>query len=229
MPNNITNRLEIKGTDDQLSEVLEAINGEQGIIDFNKIIRMPESLFIDEESYSMNIQDVLFGNDQLSLKLILVTQRVLTDMDEQSRKKYVEIALTRQSNQEKYGHASWYEWSKEHWGTKWNAYNQYLVDGQDNAIYFETAWISPYKVIAQLSKMYPEVEFEVKYVDECPGEYSGIYAYKNGEEVKQIDLRGKEEESYELFFEIHPNCRKDYRKLKDGTYEWIVEEDDVED
>lgn len=36
----------------------------------------------------------------------------------------------------------WYDWSIEHWGTKWDACEPY-VDTANSAVYFDTAWSAP--------------------------------------------------------------------------------------
>ena len=53
MPNNVFNRLELKGKPALVREILEAIQDDElgpGSIDLNKIIPMPPALLIDEGS-----------------------------------------------------------------------------------------------------------------------------------------------------------------------------------
>lgn len=59
---------------------------------------------------------------------------------------------------------NWYDWNVAHWGTKWNAYCQSVVE-QDNdeiTLQFDTAWSPPEPVIARLKEIieekYPESE-----------------------------------------------------------------------
>lgn len=54
----------------------------------------------------------------------------------------------------------WYQWRCEHWGTKWNAYNQDLIDISYGCIElkFDTAWAPPIPIIDKLREM-EEVEW----------------------------------------------------------------------
>ena len=45
MPNHVTSRIEFHGDQERINEVLELINGENGRIDFDKIIQMPDNIF----------------------------------------------------------------------------------------------------------------------------------------------------------------------------------------
>lgn len=83
-----------------------------------------------------------------------------------------------------YGAPTWYEWCTKNWGTKWNASGTSFFN--NNEIQFETAWCTPMPVIVELSKMYPELEVELSFIDEedlyGDGEYTCIIL-KNGEQV----------------------------------------------
>ena len=54
LPNYITNRLHLSGEQSRIDELLESIKGEESIIDFNRIIPMPESLNIEAGSRTNN-------------------------------------------------------------------------------------------------------------------------------------------------------------------------------
>lgn len=71
------------------------------------------------------------------------------------------------ANIEKYGHATWYTWAIENWGTKWSGGHCDMAtsDGVVSAS-FSTAWSPPVPVIAALSALYPEVPFTLKYADD---------------------------------------------------------------
>ena len=69
------------------------------------------------------------------------------------------------------GFPSWYEWSINNWGTKWNAY-QFKERGNLGVRYtfeFQTAWAFPEPVFIQLTNMFPELVFEVVCFDEGMG------------------------------------------------------------
>lgn len=77
---------------------------------------------------------------------------------------------------ERYGKNNWYDWSWEHWGTKWNAVDV-SVDG--DSLYFWTAWSPCSPVILELSRIFPDVGFMYYFLDEG-GFFSGIECYSEG-------------------------------------------------
>ena len=50
MPNNITNKIVFSGEKENINKVLELIKGEDRIIDFDKIVPMPKSMFLPSGS-----------------------------------------------------------------------------------------------------------------------------------------------------------------------------------
>ena len=78
-----------------------------------------------------------------------------------------------------YGASDWYEWRRNNWGTKWEAYDQQHEEG--SLVYeFNTAWTSPIEVIKYLSKKFPTSVFGVEYADEDLGNNCGSYSIKDG-------------------------------------------------
>jgi hypothetical protein len=74
-----------------------------------------------------------------------------------------------------------YEWCCEHWGTKWNAYNQRQLS--PTAIYFETAWDPPEPVMDALAAKFPDVSFTLEYTDEGIAEHRGVIRYAEGKQL----------------------------------------------
>lgn len=97
----------------------------------------------------------------------------------------------------------WYSWCIEMWGTKWNAKDSYTTSSGE--VVFETAWSTPFQVIFELSRQYPQVTLIVKFADESIGYNCGEYHLKNGEVVYQIEYNEVEAcelwgyDPYELF------------------------------
>ena len=79
----------------------------------------------------------------------------------------------------KTGLKSWYEWSINNWGTKWNSYDNEFNYGE-NAISFSTAWSFPEPVMNKLIEKFPEVEFSWMWADEDRGHNTGQYEYFDG-------------------------------------------------
>lgn len=117
------------------------------------------------------------------------------------------------ANIEKYGHADWYSWCVENWGTKWNCDAQdWTIEGDRISFWFDSAWSPPvalYHVIEQDNIF----EVEAGYLEEgmgFVGRYSGgfddYYEYSDLESLDDIpeeileewDLRSRMEEWEEM-------------------------------
>jgi Ferredoxin-like domain in Api92-like protein len=82
----------------------------------------------------------------------------------------------------------WYQWSCEHWGTKWNAWDGsrrgYGRTGRVRYRFF-TAYDPPLPVFAELARRFPSVEIELTFEVELWG--SGRAAWRDGELVDYSD------------------------------------------
>lgn len=64
---------------------------------------------------------------------------------------------------------NWYNWSIDHWGTKWNAYDTCVEkEGKETKLSFLTAWGTPDPVIVAFANK-TQVPFQYKYFDEGHG------------------------------------------------------------
>ena len=72
---------------------------------------------------------------------------------------------------------NWYDWSVNHWGTKWDATDPdiYWICPDEVSIIFDTAWSAPYPVYSKLDEEYGEELFiSIEYADEDLGNNCGI-------------------------------------------------------
>ena len=224
MPNHVTNRLTIIGTEEQVKQVREAINGEREdqFIDFNKIAPIPKELegtqsplkIISQEEY--DIQELKIAND---------------DLTENERNWGFSRGLTQELADEykkKFGYAEWYSWQNANWGTKWNAYSQ--VERDIDCIEFQTAWATPYELLVKLSNMFPEVTFEVKYSDEDFGYNVGEFTLLNGEEIDTNKPKGGSVEAIELAINVQYGTPDEYFDCNQDIFnEYIDDEDELND
>jgi hypothetical protein len=196
MPNHITNRLTIIGTEEQVAQVRAEIKGEREdqYIDFHKIAPIPKELegtvspmrIVSQEEY--DAQEKKIATD---------------DLTENEKNWGISRSLTQalaDEYKEKFGHCDWYGWQTANWGTKWNAYDQYSND--DAVIEFNTAWSTPYSLLVNLSKKYPQVTFEVEYADEDFGYNVGKYVLLDGEVIEQNIPDGGSQEAIEMAMDI---------------------------
>ncbi|UOO85693.1 hypothetical protein [Neisseria arctica] len=92
----------------------------------------------------------------------------------------IELGRACIQNLQRYGYTNWYWWRMANWGTKWNAYHQY-VDVSDTELYitFDTAWSLPEPIYREIAKLFPELKMEVLYIDEgCF--FAGTYVLSGG-------------------------------------------------
>lgn len=230
MPNHIQNRLTVIGDKGEVKKVFEAIasvdaEGNKLQIDFDKIKPMPPSLQITSGSNGEMAHQLLFGGKK---------QKFFPIDDEEQRKRFkampvaaqkeaVELAIKYQYNLANFGHATWYDWSIEHWGTKWNAYDQNDDRNSEDCIYFQTAWSGPFPVIRHLSTLFYKVTLRLEFADEDSGSNAGLVEFKNGEVVTEDIPANDSKEAYDLYFDLHPGRIEDY-EFVDGTYRYKDEE-----
>jgi hypothetical protein len=214
MPNHIQNRLTIVGENYDL--IKSEISSEDRQIDFNQIISKPIELDIDQDSYLYPL------SNQFSAKepLLDIMKKLKARSSEETNKNFFQGL----SNYLKYGHATWYSWCLENWGTKWNAYGQNDERNSDNVIYFQTAWSSPIPVIKALSEKYPNNEFKIEYADEDTGSNCGSIVFKNGVMIIKTIFENQSKAAYDMYFKLNPTDIKHYQ-LVGGAYEYIDTDD----
>lgn len=232
MPNHVTNYLTINAEGDILEKIKREISSGEGDeytpIDFNKIIPRPESLNITSGSQTDNAIAVMLykksGEDKRLREMLnwhWAKEEGITTVDELVThliyKGLVDFDMAERAinNMKEYGHADWYSWSIDKWGTKWNAYS---TDDNGDEIIFQTAWSCPEGVIVALSQKYPEVEFTVRYADEDFGANVGEFGIIDGVETWTNIPDNGSVEAFRLAMDI----------LKD---EWRVEDclNDIEE
>lgn len=203
MPNHITNRLTIIGTEEQVKQVREAIKGEreEQFIDFNKIAPIPKELenttsptrIISQKEYDEQEKRIVEGNLTDNEKNFGLSRGLTQKLADEYKKKF--------------GYADWYNWQIENWGTKWNAYEQVQIE---NVIEFQTAWSTPFALLVNLSLMFPEVTFEVRFADEDFGHNVGEYTLLGGDEMDSNIPDGGSDEAYEMAMDIQYGTPEDY-------------------
>jgi hypothetical protein len=185
MPNWTENDLYIKcNTPERAREVKAAIQGEKRDFDFNRIIRMPESI-ANTESGSRNADDIAAYCKNAGIALAPRECGFLVDPREVDPSRgNPEVGKVLYENIQKYGFPTWYEWACRNWGTKWNAAESSLDCPCPCVVHvrFSTAWCAPLPVIEALSRMFPDAEITLD------SRYEGSEAptrdvYLNGEVV----------------------------------------------
>ena len=174
MPNWTYNTIIVEGRAEAIREFLEFVSGGAGQpFDFNKLIPMPELLrHTSTGRRSFNGEDhrawyVIDPDLPFSDRAYEDNERPFTPQEKAA------LAAI--------GYDSWYDWSIEHWGTKWNACRVEIDDieplsGEPKrvsaVIRFETAWAAPLPLFQACADAFPHLEFEVCWSDEESAENS---------------------------------------------------------
>ncbi len=166
MPNHITNYIIPVTSDDKLKEeFFNALRGENGAIDFNSVIKMPDEL-----------KDTIAGSDS-----VVPDREYEKAVKERKELAYEGMPISESMQKdymERFGASDWYEWSILNWSTKWNAYE---IDTGEYHIRFDTAWSTPLGVFKALSEKFPDLKFYVFYADEDLGSNCGVVTCLGGE------------------------------------------------
>jgi hypothetical protein len=91
---------------------------------------------------------------------------------------------------------AWYDWSVQHWGTKWNTGVAKFETDKDckiavtpDKLYFETAWSCPVPIFKLLAEKFPEHEITIR-AYECEISWHATFTLKDGQ------LTGVQEECH---------------------------------
>ena len=225
MPNNVFNRLELKGKPALVREILEAIQDDElgpGSIDLNKIIPMPPALLIDEGSVTHTgyeaVRDFLgrhpgIQKDEL-LSLTAEAARTLDPKLTVQHEQTWELGKKAYLKQLEYGHTSWYGWRIQHWGTKWNAYDQTVKEntGSSAVLEFYTAWNAPAPVVEKLAEQNPGIVFRHRWADEDIGYNCGEAEYAHGT-LESIYLPNPVRDSLDFLSDFVTVTEEDYARF----------------
>lgn len=227
MPNHIQNRLQVIGDKKEVKKVFSAIKGKDGDekemqIDFNKIKPMPKELDINSDGWLMPIEHHPYPNKNYDKGIVehLNEMKDCFDKNPDRKEESLNNFLQGIRNYIDFGFATWYKWATTNWGTKWNAYSQNDKRNTVDTIYFQTAWRSPVELISELSKIFPLVKISLAYADEDSGSNTGKILFENGEAIEVDQPKSQTLEAYDIYFELHPDSKKDYVLVGD-KYEYV--------
>ena len=200
------NRLRLSGDQNRIDELLKSVKGKDSVLDFNRIIPMPESLNIEAGSRTEKglkaYKDFVYvytfaGTEQKDLLNIpKEKEEIFLRARQDIRRDEWEFGKAAFQNEQKYGATTWYEWARKNWGTKWSAYNAEI--GEDNTIMFNTAWSRAMPVIQKLAENFPDLYFEYCWADEDFGVNVGMAEFENGEVTFDEFYNAHSRDAYEL-------------------------------
>lgn len=140
-----------------------------GSIDFNKLMPMPAELNIECSSRTNDglklFGDYLCEAARIAAKMPDATPNeraaaLFRHMDDWQKEHKAdpevwELGKKASRNIQKYGCATWREWCRLNWGSKWNAYQCVPLDERADTMEFQTANCAVPKIAAALSQRFP--------------------------------------------------------------------------
>ena len=129
-----------------------------------------------------------------------------TDFDTFGGEKgYLTYGKTIADNRANYGCSTWYEWSRSHWGVKWNASESRVEHDDDEVIiYFETPWDGVPGLMYRLAQMCKDNQVVIDYdfSEEQMAFYERRMHFEAGEITDGCIYEDGSKEAYEHFMEI---------------------------
>ncbi len=132
------NQLHLSGNQERIDELLQSVKGEESVLDFNRIIPMPESLNIEcgsrtdrgLKAYKDFVYVYTFAETEKKdlLNIPQEKEAAFLRARQDIRRDEWELGRTAFQNEQKYGAPTWYQWAVAAWGTKWSAYQAELVE-----------------------------------------------------------------------------------------------------
>ncbi len=166
MPNWCENTLTVRGKAEDVALLKEAVSSDTCVFSFNRVVPMPERL---------NNGGPCLPDDDAAMQALGWAEKIKAPLTVKAEKLFERLhvlpalhlkpeAETYFLNAQETGYLSWYSWSIEHWGTKWDAqYSSLVEETPVKLVYsFETAWDFPAPIYKALSKMFPNVKITAK-------------------------------------------------------------------
>lgn len=182
MPNHCQNHLVIEGPPEDLKKFMDLVHTEDSLFTFHNIAPRPKELEevssgSDELGYKVKYTDEwkrIANYSWLTVDGTPTREKVLEAL-RADNPKVVELADKYKANVDKFGHATWYTWSIDNWGTKWDAYEPIEVAYEDGSsvaeVLFTTAWGPPDSFLWKVIDMFPALTITNRWSEEggCEG------------------------------------------------------------
>lgn len=163
MANWVLNQIYADKTTINKIKELVVIKDEKGklIVDFNKLIPMPEDLNITAPSWYIStigensvqktlepiLKEIYKGNSQITQdQFVCLSMKRLTNIC--VKNDLLMRMIKGYYNIQRYGFPDWYDWCCHNWGCKWNACDSEVSEEE---ISFETPWSPSMKIFEELA------------------------------------------------------------------------------
>jgi hypothetical protein len=107
-----------------------------------------------------------------------------------------------------YGADNWYDWSVSNWGTKWDVYDLYVEEDNDEMlnVSFSSAWSPPIGWFQKAVEMFPTLHFTMDFIEDGD-HYCGLAIGAYGEFlVKETDVEYQDEDGNKVKWDRDKMC-----------------------
>ena len=170
MPNHVDNELRVTGSIKDIAKFKAFAKEGDCLLSANKFIPYPKEF--DEQDKKAKEQDEK-------------RNRLIEEL--KGEKDAYEKALEKFPYIKDGYNSGGYSWCVKEWGTKWGCYDVKLeIDTNDELFYqFNSAWSPPEPLIKKMSKMFPDLNFELRYF-ECGMGFNGILEVEGGKVIQYL-------------------------------------------
>ena len=197
MPNWCSNTLEVRGNIEQLKQFTEKSSNESGEFTMEGLLPTPKEL-------TEMTSPVMWRGDE-------------TDLEGKAA-----FEAEAKRIEQTYGHADWYSWNTSNWGTKWDVSSPttQFIDEDMFIVSYDTAWSPNINFVEQVSKMFPDLEFRLTFME--PGfNFCGVAYCTNGElEVMEGDITLADDEGREVHYD------SDLERYKYSDNDEVIDDED---
>ena len=164
MPNHVTNRMTVTGPEEAVQELFDAC--------FSKEKEKPDPYLMEQIAAARQA-----GDEQRAVNLArqIAEIEARPEFDVFDFNKIIPRPAfiytsgnLRHGSREQTSGRNWYDWNIAHWGTKWGAYHAEINERDPGrlVVRFDTAWSPPEPVFQVLARWFPELGFNIEYIDE---------------------------------------------------------------
>lgn len=234
MPDYIVNRVTIGKLGEDRYEPQEKLNEIRKSLvenDYDEIIdaylrRIEGKLPLDAHETVDQVKaelEMLLKNDKNDYTNIFSFNTVITmPKDSQTFRKTGPLCSSAYSDRGSFAYTkqNWYDWSTEHWHTKWNSCEPKLLRRKGVLIYeFKTAWCDPEPVIQELSRKFNTFVLNEYYAEDF-GKHVGRYRYGCGYK----SLNERYDDDFNKIAEIFGSGVMHYNGYRHRNGNWYYDE-----
>lgn len=155
---------------------------------------------------------VKLSNHVTLIRDCILSKEEIKELKEKYKKEFDDVLMLGKkqiNNLKMFNSINWYEWSIEHWGSKWNSINL-QINEEEKYLTFDTAWNAAIPVMKEISKKHPNLKFALLYGDEVISVGTGYVLFGHGDIVFKGTFDDYSIDAFKLAMDIY-DCHDLYQ------------------